>query len=373
MGQWHLVNTSGRLLAVCDVDEDHLREAMAIGGQGVKGYKDFREVLERKDIDVVHIATPPHWHGLMTVAAARAGKDIWCEKPMTRTIAEGEKVVEAVTTYGRMFRINTWFRYSGDSFYGSGGTVPEFRQLVLSGMLGWPITATIGAATGFEWKFYWSGRTDLVPEWIPPQLDYDMWLGPAPYKPYHHHRVHQTFRGYWDYDGGGLGDMGQHYIDPVQYILGKDDESPVEIEVDAPAQHPEAATSFRRILIRYADGCRIVLEGEREHDEIPFLDGPGGKLFKGFRCTIPNVKEKLAGMAALEPTITDFGASVRTRRKFVLNENNGHRSCTLVNLSKIAWQLGRAIRFDPVTQRCKDDEAANRLIDPPKRSPWHFV
>jgi len=372
MGHWHLGNTGARLLAVCDVDEEHLKEGMTIGGPGVKGYKDFRELLERSDIDIVHIATPPHWHALIAIAAAKAGKDIWCEKPMTRTIAEGEKVVEAVGMYGRMFRVNTWFRYSQENFYDSGGTVRDFTKLVRSGLLGWPLTVTIGAATGFEWKFYWSGKTDLTPQWIPPQLDYDFWLGPAPYKPYHPHRVHATFRGYWDYDGGGLGDMGQHYIDPVQYILGKDEENPIEVVVDAPAQHPEAASFFRRIFITYADGCRIVLEGERQQEDIPFIEGPGGKLFKGMRSTIGNLKEKLAALPEPEAQISDFSETVRTRKKFALNEVNAHRSATLVNLSKIAWQLGRRIQFNPLTQRCDNDEEANRLIDPPMRAPWHL-
>jgi predicted dehydrogenase len=291
---------------------------------------------------------------------------------MTRTIAEGEKLIDAVNTYGRICRVNTWFRYSGEMFYESGGRVEEFRKIVQGGLLGWPVTATIGAATGFEWKFYWSGRTDLTPQWIPSELDYDLWLGPAPYKPYHPHRVHETFRGYWDYDGGGLGDMGQHYIDPVQYLLGKDNDSPVRVEVDAPLQHPEAATSFRRIFITYGDGCKIVLEGERENDEIPFLEGPNGKVFKGMRTTVPNWRESIAGVPDLEPPMSDFSTAVRTRRKFVLNEMNGHRSATIVNLAKIAWQLGRTITFDPVTQRCPGDEAANRLIDPPMRAPWHL-
>jgi len=370
MGHWHLGNTGARLVAVCDVDEDHLQEGMRIGG--VKGYHDFREVLERKDIDIVHIATPPHWHALISIAAAKSGKDIWCEKPMTRTIAEGEKVVEAVGAYGRMFRINTWFRFSGDLFYGSGGTARQYRKLVHSGVLGWPLTVTIGAATGFNWKFYHCGRTDLSPRWIPPELDYDFWLGPAPFKPYHPHRVHGTFRGYWDYDGGGLGDMGQHYLDPVQYILGKDGESPVTVEADAPAQHPDAVSTFRRITITYADGCRVILEGEREKDEIPFIEGPQGKLFKDFRSTLPNLRENIAGFAEPEPVVTDFMESVRTRKKFALNEMNAHRSATLVNLCKISWQLGRPLSFDPATQRCKNDEAANRLIDSPMRAPWHL-
>jgi predicted dehydrogenase len=374
MGHWHLGSTGARLLAVCDVDEAHLQEGLKAGGTDVKGYKDFREVLERKDIDVVHIATPPHWHGLIAIAAARAGKDIWCEKPMTRSIAEGEKVIEAVRTYGRMFRVNTWFRYSGDQLYGSGVTARECRKLVRSGLLGWPLTVTIAASTGFEWKFYWSGKTDLLPQWIPAGLDYNFWLGPAPYKPFHPHRVHATFRGYWDYDGGGLGDMGQHYLDPVQYFLGKDSESPVEIEADALAQHPEAAGSFRRIVMRYADGCRIILDGDPKAEETPFIEGPQGKVFKGLRSTVRELKEKLAAFpdGDPDPQITDFMVSVRTREPFALNELNGHRSATLVNLSKISWQLGRGIQFDPKTRRCPGDDAANRLIDPPMRAPWHL-
>ncbi|MCK7491966.1 MAG: twin-arginine translocation signal domain-containing protein [Comamonadaceae bacterium] len=100
--------------------------------------------------------------------------------------------------------------------------------------------------TGFDWKFYWSGLTDARPEPVPPELDYDFWLGPAPWKPYHPHRVHGTFRGYWDYDGGGLGDMGMHYLDPVQYLLDKDDTSPVEVAADCPQQHPDACGAWRR-------------------------------------------------------------------------------------------------------------------------------
>jgi hypothetical protein len=116
-----------------------------------------------------------------------------------------------------MFRLNTWFRFK-DNFYGLGTTVKPLKKVVDSGILGWPLKVTISGVTGFNWKFYWVGKTNLEPKPVPAELDYDMWLGPAPYKPYNPHRVHSTFRGYWDYDGGGLGDMGQHYIDPVQYI-----------------------------------------------------------------------------------------------------------------------------------------------------------
>ena len=370
MGRGHLGYPGARLLAVCDVDEKHLKQALDMVNPEVKGYTDFREVLARPDIDIVHVPTPPHWHALISIAAAEAGKDIWCEKPMSRTIGEGKKVVEAVQRNGRMFRLNTWFRFR-DSYYGFGTTVKPIKKLVDSGMLGWPLKVTVGETTGFTWKFYWSGKTDLEPQPVPPELDYDMWLGPAPYKPYHPHRVHATFRGYWDYDGGGLGDMGQHYLDPVQYLLGKDDTSPVEIEVDAPQQHPDAVSSWRRIRMKYADGCEIILDGEGK-DAAPYIEGPDGKLFRGFTSDIPNFEKKLAQFPDPEPQLGDFSEAVRTRRKFALNEANGHRSCTLINLGKIAVRLGRNLRFDPEKQEFIDDEGANRLIDQPMRGPWRL-
>lgn len=371
MGRGHLKYPGSRLLAVCDVDNTHLNMALEIAGSGVQGYKDFREVLDRPDIDIVHIVTPPHWHALISVAAAEAGKDIWCEKPMTRTIGEGQKVVETVQKTGRIFRINTWFRFE-DQYYGFGTPVKPIKKVVQSGLLGWPLKVTLSGITGFDWKFYWRGKTYLPPQPVPKELDYDFWLGPAPYKPYHPHRVHGTFRGYWDYDGGGLGDMGMHYLDPVQYLLDKDNTSPTEIEADCPQQHPDACGSWRRIRLKYADGCEIVLDGENKDVAAPFIEGPQGKLSKGFKSDIPDLEQKIASLPDPEPQLSDFVQAVRTRQKFPLNEENGHRSCTLVNLAKIAVRLGRPLRFNPTAQRFIEDDEANRLIHEPMRAPWHL-
>ena len=371
MGRGHLKYEGARLLAVCDVDNGHLQRALNESGPDVQGYSDFREVLARPDIDIVHIATPPHWHALMSIAAAEAGKDIWCEKPMTRTIGEGQKVIAAVQKYDRIFRINTWFRFRA-GFYGFGTTVKPLKKIVQNGLLGWPIKATVNAATGFGWKFYWSGKTILEPQPVPENLDYDLWLGPAPFKPYHPHRVHGTFRGYWDYDGGGLGDMGQHYLDPVQYILDKDNDSPIEIDVDAPAQHPDAVGSWRRISLKYADGCEIILDGDNKDADAPFLEGPNGKVWPGLRSDIPDLQKKLSTLPDPASQLGDFSQAVRTRQKFALNEQNGFRSCTIVNLGKIAVRLGRKLYFDPKTQQFLNDAEANRLISQPMRAPWHI-
>jgi len=371
MGMGHVksINTVCKLLAVCDVDQKHLQNAVTAGGADVKGYRDFREVLARKDIDIVHIPTPPHWHGLMSIAAAKAGKDIWCEKPMTRTIAEGEAVMAAVAKYKRIFRLNTWFRFDG-SFYGMGVPVKSIKKLVEAGVFGWPLKFTVGGKTGFDWKQNnWCGRTDLTPQPVPPELDYEFWLGPAPLKPYHPHRVHGSFRGYWDYDGGGLGDMGQHYLDPVQYLLGKDNESPVRIEAETGPQDRDAVLPWRRVSIRYADGCEIILDGENT-DDSPFLSGPRGTVTKGFVSDIPNLMDKIRDLPDPAPQVTDFVEAVKTRKKFALNEINGHRSCTLINLAKIAVQTGRPLNFNPKKQKFIDDAQANAYLQQPMRSPW---
>jgi myo-inositol 2-dehydrogenase/D-chiro-inositol 1-dehydrogenase len=369
MGQGHITYEGTRLLAICDVDKNHLSETLKKVNPEVKGYADFREVLQRPDIDIIHIATPPHWHGIMSVMAAQAGKDVWCEKPMTRTIGEGKRVVEAIQATGRMFRLNTWFRFK-DNFYGLGTTVKPLKKAVQSGALGWPLKVTISGVTGFNWKFYWVGKTNLQPEPVPAELDYEMWLGPAPEKRYNKHRVHQTFRGYWDYDGGGLGDMGQHYIDPVQYILDKDDTSPVKVEIDAPQQHYDAIGTWRRITYTYADGCQIILDGENKDQNAAYIEGPKGKIFRGFQSDIPGLNDLIASVPDPEPRITTFSESVRTRKKFALNEENGHRSCTIVNMGVIALRLGRNLEFDPDKQEFINDDEANKLINQPMRGEW---
>ena len=367
-------NDACRLVALCDVDNNHLTQAQNMAkqrfGQECATYHYYRDLINDPNVDIVHIATPPHWHGIMAAEAAEAGKDIWCEKPFTRTIGEGKRVVEAVKRNGRILRLNTWFRFK-DTFYGLGTDVKPLKKLVDSGLLGWPLKVTISAHTGFNWKFFWVGKENLQPETVPAELDYDMWLGPAPYKPYNSHRVHSTFRGYWDYDGGGLGDMGQHYIDPVQYFLGKDKESPIKVEVDAPEQHPDAIGTWRKIVYTYADGCQIILQGEDHGDKnAPYIEGPLGKVYAGFQCTIPDVMNKIAEMPDPEPQNTDFLACVRNREKFALDEEIGHQSCTVVNMALCALRLNRTLHFDPKTQLFINDDAANRLIDQPMRGPW---
>jgi len=365
----------GKLLALCDVDSNQLERRMKgakeKGNQDVTGYRDFRELIARKDIDIVHIATPPHWHGYMAVAAAKAGKDVWCEKPMSRTIGEGLAMVKAVEEHKRIFRINTWFRFNG-SFYGMKSPVPLIRKAVMNDMLGWPLKITVSGHTGFDWKLkQWAGTPGLPTQPVPPELDYDMWLGPAPQKPYNKDRVHGKFRGYWDYDGGGLGDMGMHYLDPVQYILGKDGEAPISVEIDADPQDKEAVGVWRRIEFTYADGCKVVLDGANKDKDAAYIEGPKGKLMTRMSSDIPDLLTKLKGLPDPPKQNTDFHQCVRDRTKFALNEQNGFWSCTMVNMGITAHRLNKSLKFDSKTLKF-DDEAANALIHQPMRTPWQI-
>ncbi|NLF92463.1 MAG: Gfo/Idh/MocA family oxidoreductase [Oligosphaeraceae bacterium] len=379
MGQGHvkyvLDDPQGELVAVCDVMGQRVKDTLAAVGPSCRGYRDFREMLDSESVDVVHVVTPPHWHALQNIYALNAGCDVWAEKPMTRTIAEGAQIAAAVQRNARVFRLNTWFRLYGN-FYGLGSAVAPLKKLIQSGALGWPLTVRVSAHTGFNWKASrWTGQLGLPPEEVPPDFDYDLWLGPAPYRPYTSHRTSTSFRGYWDYDGGGLADMGQHYLDPVQYLLDKDNTSPVEIEANAPwPQHPDVVGLWGQVYMQYADGCKIILEscewGEDETKGKPFIEGPNGKVYQNFRTSPANLAQLVHTLPEPEPQISDFNLSVRTRRKFGLHELNGNRSNILVHLANCAIRLGRKLYFDPVELRFIEDEAANRLVEQPMRTPW---
>ena len=386
----HLPFKGSRLIGLTDCYAPRVAAGLAAAEQAgwgkIKGYRDFCELLADKDVDIVHICTPPHWHGVQSVMAAKAGKDVWCEKPMTRTVGEGKRVMEVVKAEKRMFRLNTWFRFK-DTFYGFGTTVEPIRQIVENGLLGdGPIKCVFGEGQGFTWKFGWSGRVQDRAQVIPEGLDWDMWLGPAPWKPYSDHRFGTSFRGYWDYDSGGLGDMAQHYLDPLQYLLCKDETSPVKIDYKGLRQHPEAVGSFDRFTLTYEDGMEVILDGDVSLRDEPLLRGANGLCVykkaeggKTLRIKDNNgwwseekVLKTLADLPKPKPQQTDFIDSCVRRVPFALNESNGFRSSSMFNLAIVAWRLGRGFEFDPVTLHAKNDEAAERFLyqDDMMREPW---
>jgi len=324
-------------------------------------YTDFRRVLERKDIDVVAIATPPHWHALISIAAMEAGKDVLCEKPMTRFIAEGRAVAEAEKRYGRIFQVGTFGRF--DASRDSRKVLT--RKIMKSGLL--KNCPVVHIARGGHKVKEWSGLVNVKPRPVPPNLDWDMYVGPAPMKPYHPHRVGGTHRGYWDYEGGGLADMGQHHFDPVTWTYGKDDTAPVEIEAYAPPAHPDAVGMWGWVELKYADGMTVVLDsgewGERynrkESRDIRLED-----LDEASR-------EKIKAMPDPEP-LRDFAEAVKTRKRAGGNAEAAHRTACILHLANIAIRVGRKIHFDPVKEVIVGDEEANRLVNQPMRAPWHL-
>jgi len=338
-----------RMLAQCDVK--FLDKA-----DNKTFYTDFRRVLERKDIDVVAIATHPGWHALISIAAMEAGKDVLCEKPMCRFIAEGRAVADAEKRFGRIFQIGTYGRFGADR---------QTHKLMASGLLK-ECQAVHIQRGGFKVK-EWSGKVNAPPQAVPKNLDWDMYCGPAPLRPFQPHRFGGTHRGYWDYEGGGLTDMGQHYFDGFQYTYAKDHTSPVEIEPYAPPAHPEACMVWGWVEMKYADGLTLVFDsgewGERYNRKEPRgvsandLDEEGRKKLK----ELPD-----------PPPLVSFPDAIRTRKQAGGNAEASRHCVALMHLANIAIRMGRKLRYDPVKEQIIGDEEANRLVYQPMRAPWHL-
>jgi predicted dehydrogenase len=346
-------------------------------------YTDFRRVLERKDIDVVAIATPPHWHALISIAAMEAGKDVLCEKPMTRFIAEGRAVAEAEKRYKRIFQVGTFGRFGRSRDRRS----IEIHKIMASGLL--KDCRGVHIKSGGLKVKQWSGMVNAQPQPIPKSLDWDMYCGPSPLRPYHRHRHGGTHRGYWDYEGGGLTDMGQHHYDPVQWVYAKDDTSPVEIEAYAPPAHPEACGMWGWVELKYADGMTFVFDSWG-WVELKYADGmtfvfdsrewpvngqPAYDRKQSREVQLSDLsqadQEKIKEMPDPEPLVS-FAEAVKTRKRAGGNADVANRSATLMHLANIAIRTGRKLRYDPVAEEIVGDDEANRLVNPPMRAPWHL-
>ena len=354
-GTFNAMGIEAKKLAICDVKFVGREDNKAI-------YKDFRRVLERKDIDVVAIATPPHWHALISIAAMEAGKDVLCEKPMTRFIAEGRAVAEAEKRYNRIFQVGTFGRFDRSRNPNS----ILIHKIMASGLLKKNCKGVHIKSGGLKVK-EWSGMVNAQPQPIPKSLDWDFYCGPSPLRPYHPHRHGGTHRGYWDYEGGGLTDMGQHHYDPIQWVYVKDDTSPVEIEAYAPPAHPEACGMWGWVELKYADGMTFVFDS-REWGE-PYNRKQAREVL--LSDLSEEDQKKIKEMPDPEPLVS-FAEAVKTRKRTGGNADAANRSATLMHLANIAIRTGRKLRYDPVKEQIVGDEEANRLVNPPMRAPWHL-
>jgi len=332
--------------------------------KGVFTTQDFRELLAREDIDAVSVATPDHWHASVVVAAAKAGKDIYCQKPLSLTIADGQAMVRAVHRYGRVFQCGSQRR--------SSGTCRHSCELVRNGRIGRLTTIRVGLPGGHGNPGYRMGE-EAMP--VPEGFDYDRWLGPAPWAPYTHKRCHWTFRWIYDYSGGQVTDWGAHFVDMAHWGMGAERTGPIEVE--GKAEYPRdgvlwnTATAFRFEAL-YANRLRMIVAsgggGVRFEGTEGWVDLEGGTNPPSLRSS--NIEPAEIHLYATPDMYTNFLQCVRSREQTVAPVEIAHRSISVPHLGNIAMRLGRKVRWDPARERFLDDPEADRLLSRVYREPW---
>lgn len=371
-----LQNPGAQVVAVCDVDRNHREQARnAAGLPPESAYNDFRDVIGRDDIDAVCVSTPDHWHAVIVIAAAQAGKDIFCEKPLSLTLAEGRAIVNAVKANGRILQTGTWRR----------SRIPcrIACELVRNGRIGNLKTMRCYVPQGYAIR---NGDFAGVqpPQAVPEGFDYDMWLGPAPYVAYTPGRCHFNFRWLMDYGEGYISDWGAHFYDVAQWGNNSDDTGPVEIEGNAmfPSDGLYDAPTDHHIEFRYANGVTLIAEtskGEPGKMFGTYFDGDEGMVFVESGAVISEPASIAESpIAAHEIHLYEsrdhhdnFLSCIRERRETAAPAETGHRAASICHLGTIACLVGRKLKWDPAKEEFEGDDEANRLRSRPMRAPWH--
>jgi predicted dehydrogenase len=362
-----------QVAAVCEVDKNRRESAQRkVEGKystrtsynGCDEYTDFRELIARDDIDAVLIATPDHWHAIPVIEACKAGKDVYCEKPLTLTILEAQRCIEAARKYDCVVQTGSQQR---SSVFGPFRKAAEF---IRSGRIGKIKSVTVGVGGPSKW-------CDLPAEDLEPGLDWNMWLGTAPDRPYNSilsarggvSQPWPQWRAYREYSGGGHTDMGAHHYDIAQWALGMDESGPIEI---IPPEDPSTGTGVRFL---YANGV------EMTHG------GPSGCTFTGTEGTLRIDRGHLSADPAdaiREPLADDevhlyqsadhhrnWIDCIRNRKRPVADVEIGARSVTVVHLGNLAYWHGRKLDWDPANWKFADAEA-NGWLDRDRRDPWQL-
>jgi predicted dehydrogenase len=374
-----LEESEARVVAVCDVDTGHRERARemvnnAYGNEDCAAYNDFRELLARDDIDAIMHAVPDQWHALVSVSAARAGKDIYGEKPLGYTISEGRAIVDAVERYGRIWQTGSWQR-----------SQRHFRfacELVRNGRIGKVHTVRVGLPAGNGIK---EGSTQPCDP--PPGFDYDMWLGPAPWRPYNPSRCFWNFRWIMDYSGGQLTDWAGHHIDIANW--GMDTEHTAPVSIEGKADFPLAEDGLFNTPPRYRFECEykqgfkmVVADSEQTPKGMgtQFI-GEKGWVYVRRGGTLETEPASLV-TSVIGPEeihlyksdnhIKNFLDCVRSREQTITPADVAHHSIMVGHLGMAAMRLGRRVNWDPEKERFINDEEADRLLARPMRSPWHL-
>jgi len=364
------------IVALCDLDKNYLAEASDFlqkqANLQATMTDDYRKVLDSKDVDAVVVTVPDQWHALMTIEACKAGKDVYCEKPLTLVIGEGKPMIEAARKYNRVVNTGTMQR-SGEEF-------KLAVDLIHKGIVGQVkhVNVTLPSPN-------WIARAGMpVPDSAPPEgFDFDRWLGPAPLRPYNKNRVHYLFRFFWDYSGGQQTNFGAHHLDLAQWGLGMDDSGPVSVEgrcvlnPDGWYETPDTT----EINYTYANGvtmtCRQKLNTKSPDQGTEFI-GDKGSLFvyRGGIVTTP--KEllkgvelpKVAGSQANIAHVNNFLECVKTRKKPNADVSIGHHSAIVCHLGNIAVRTKKKIAWDPKTETIVGDAEAAKWLTKEYRKPW---
>jgi len=369
----------GKVVAVCDVDARHVANAQK-DFAGADGYADFRKLLERKDIDAVICGTVDHWHTLVSIAAMRAGKDVYCEKPLTLTIAEGKHLIETEKQTGRILQTGTQQRSS-----------VRFRlacDLVRNERIGKIQKVEVWLPAGLRQGPF---KTSAVPE----GFDYDFWMGQTPKVPYVKERTHFSFRYWWEYSGGTMTDWGAHHNDIVLWALGMDSSGPVSIEgkqlVEMIPGGFTAASEYA-VTYTYANGvvheCKSTTASEwhggvkdpnRQQHGIKFIGSDGwiwvtrGVIKASDRKLLTEkLPDSVPRVYASNDHMANFIDCVRSRKAPICPAEVGHRSASLCHLGTTAIRLGRKLNWDPADEQFVDDSEANTYLSRPMRKPYDY-
>ncbi|MAG93795.1 MAG: dehydrogenase [Planctomycetaceae bacterium] len=359
-----------QIVAVCDVDtgrreisKKRVDDKYGVdAAQGCAQYNDFRDVLARDDVDAVLIATPDHWHAIPLIEACKAGKDVYCEKPLTHSILEAQRCIQAARKHKRVVQTGSQQR---SSVFGPFRKACEF---VRSGRLGKLQTVTVGVGGPSKW-------CDLPEEPLEPGLDWNLWLGPAPLRPYNSvlsaHGISKPWprwRAYREYSGGGHTDIGAHHYDIAQWALGMDESGPVEIIP------PEDASTGKGAKFIYDNGVTMT------------HGGPSGCVFTGTEGTLHIDRGRLTSTPesiVKEPLADDevhlynspghhrdWINCIRSRKRPVADVEIGARSVTVCHLGNLAYWHGRKLKWDPTNWKFLNDDQANTWLDRERRDPW---
>ena len=372
-------------LAVADVDEERLKQGIQAAtdrrGKSPQGYKDFRLILDRKDIDAVIVATPDHWHALATIYACQSGKDVYVEKPLATTIEEGRAMVRAARKHKRVVQVGTQQR--------SASHFSDAVEFVQSGELG--KIRMVRAWTYLDWKGDIGYPPDEAP---PPHVDYDLWLGPARKRPFNPKRFHHNFRWFWDYSGGLATDWGAHMVDVVMWAMKEDPVGAMAIggkygfpnDIRETPDTQQSIIEFKNfsMLWEHMIGCGVG-PWQREHGVefhgekgILVVDRGGWEVHaETDQFKQPNrvfrmkALPRQGGSSDYHFThVKNFIECVKSRQKPVADVEIGHKSILACHLANIGVRLGRYVRWDAKQEKIIGDAEAQKLVVSHYRKPW---